>query len=85
MAQSEAPDLILMDLVLPVLDGFEATRQLKAMPETRAIPVIALTAYAMADDRKKALAAGCDDYESKPIDFNRLLEKIEAFTGPEAA
>jgi len=77
MARSEAPDLILMDMSLPVVDGWEATRQLKAAPETRSIPVIALTAHAMADDRQKALAAGCDDYEGKPVEFDRLLNKIQ--------
>ena len=78
LARSEAPDLILMDMSLPVLDGWEATRQLKAAPETGAIPVIALTVHAMAGDQERALAAGCDDYDTKPIELPRLLEKIEA-------
>jgi len=81
MAQSEAPDLILMDMSLPVLDGWEAARRLKADPETQAIPVIALTAHAMVGDREKAIAAGCDDYDTKPVEFQRLLEKIEAILG----
>jgi CheY-like chemotaxis protein len=78
MARAAAPALILMDMSLPGIDGWEATRQLKAAPETRAIPVIALTAHAMAGDREKALAAGCDDFDTKPVELARLLEKIEA-------
>ena len=76
MAAAETPDLILMDMSLPVIDGWEATRQGKAAPATRDIPVIALTAHAMAGDREKAIQAGCDDYDTKPIDFPRLLEKM---------
>ena len=78
MAQSEAPDLILMDMRLPVLDGWEATEQIKSTPETQDIPIIALTSHAMKGDRKQALAAGCDDYDIKPIEFPRLLGKIQA-------
>jgi CheY-like chemotaxis protein len=78
MAKSGAPDLILMDMSLPVMHGWEATRELKANPETRSIPVIALTAHAMAGDREKALEAGCDEFESKPVELPSLLGKIEA-------
>ena len=76
MASGENPDLIIMDMSLPVIDGWEATRQVKAAPATRAIPVIALTAHAMTGDREKAIEAGCDDYDIKPIDLPRLLGKI---------
>jgi CheY-like chemotaxis protein len=81
VAHAENPDLILMDMGLPVLDGWEATRQLKAAPPTARIPVIALTALAMAEDRQRCFAAGCSDYESKPVIFPRLLAKIEALLG----
>jgi two-component system cell cycle response regulator DivK len=78
LAKSEAPALILMDLSLPVMDGWEATRRLKAASETRHIPVVALSAHSMAGDREKALAAGCDDFDTKPVELPRLLEKIAA-------
>ena len=77
LAKSELPDLILMDMSLPVLDGWDATRQVKADPATAHIPIIALTAHAMEGDRQKALAAGCDDFDTKPVELNRLLLKIE--------
>ena len=77
LAASEAPDIVLMDMSLPVMDGWEATRRIKAAPETAAIPVIALTAHAMASDREKAMEAGCDDYDTKPVELDRLLGKIE--------
>ena len=81
LAVSEIPDLILMDMDLPIIDGWEATRRVKAGENTRGIPVIALTAHAMVGDRDKAIAAGCDDYDTKPVDFPRLLGKIETLLG----
>jgi len=81
MASSEGPDIVLLDMSLPVMDGWEAARLLEANPGTRDIPVIALTAHAMAGDREKTLEAGCDDYDTKPVDFKRLLGKIEALLG----
>ena len=77
IAHSEMPDLILMDMSLPLLDGWEVTRQLKTATKTQTIPIIALTAHAMAGDREKAFAVGCDDYDTKPVEFPRLLEKIK--------
>ena len=77
LAQSEGPDLIVMDMSLPVLDGWEATRQLKGAPATRAVPIIALTAHAMSGDRERAMEAGADDFDTKPVELPRLLEKIE--------
>jgi len=77
-AKAEYPDLILMDMSLPVIDGWEATRRLKAEPNTRRIPVIGLTAHAMAGDKEKVIDAGCDDYDTKPVELPRLLQKIEA-------
>ena len=82
MAASSSPDLILMDMSLPVMDGWEATRRIKAESTTCGIPVIALTAHAMDADRNKALEAGCDDYDTKPIELHRLLEKISRFVNP---
>jgi CheY-like chemotaxis protein len=82
MARAEALDLVLMDMSLPVIDGWEATRTLKSSDATRQIPVIALTAHAMSTDREKAIEAGCDDYDTKPIDLPRLLAKMEALIAP---
>ena len=77
LAQSEKPDIILMDMSLPIMDGWEATRRVKANDETRGVPVIGLTAHAMNGDREKAIEAGCDDYDTKPVEFDRLIGKIE--------
>jgi len=85
MATSETPDLILMDMSLPVMNGWDATRTIKANAGTRAIPVIALTAHAMSGDRESALAAGCDDYDTKPVELERLLGKIQQFLGAKGA
>ncbi len=84
MALSEQPDLILMDMSLPVIDGWEATRRIKANDATRRIPVIALTAHAMAGDREKAMEVGCEDYDTKPVEISRLLGKIAALLAPKA-
>jgi len=77
MAHSESPELILMDISLPIMDGWEAARKIKKSPKTRSTPIIALTAHAMVGDREKSLEAGCDDYDTKPIDFQRLLQKMK--------
>ncbi len=84
-AREERPDLILMDMSLPVLDGWEASRRLKADDTTRGIPIIALTAHAMAGDRDRAIAAGCEDYDTKPVDLPRLMEKIDRLLAPQKA
>jgi two-component system cell cycle response regulator DivK len=80
-ARAEIPGLILMDMSLPIVDGWEATRQLKSDPATSAIPIIALTAHAMSEDRERAISAGCDDYDTKPVEFPRLIGKIDALLG----
>jgi len=85
LAASEQPDLILMDLSLPVLDGWEAARRIKATPTTSRIPIIALSAHAMTGDQEKALAAGCDDFDTKPVELQRLLDKIRTLAPPESA
>jgi CheY-like chemotaxis protein len=84
MAAQEKPDLILMDLELPGVDGWEATRRLKANPDTRAIPIIALSAHALAGSREKALAAGCDEFDTKPVEFDRLMGKVRKLLGQDA-
>jgi two-component system, cell cycle response regulator DivK len=85
LASYERPDLILMDMSLPKMDGWEATRHLKANEETASIPVIALTAHAMVGDREKAIQAGCDDYDTKPVELSRLLSKIETLLGEDSS
>jgi two-component system, cell cycle response regulator DivK len=85
LARREAPTLILMDMTLPVLDGWEATRRLKADPATGGIPIIALTAHAMSEDRARAIEAGCDDFDTKPIEFPRLIGKVDALLGASAS
>ncbi len=85
LARSEAPDLILMDMNLPVIDGWEATRRLRATPETRTLPIIALTAHGMAGDRERSLEAGCDDHHTKPVELAQLLDQIEAMLGRDKA
>jgi two-component system cell cycle response regulator DivK len=85
MAHSEAPELILMDISLPVMDGWEAARKIKKSPITRSTPIIALTAHAMVGDREKSLKAGCDDYDTKPIDFQRLLKKMKTLMEKETS
>jgi CheY-like chemotaxis protein len=85
VAAAEKPDLIVMDLAMPVLDGWETTRRLKAAAETKGIPVIALSSHAMAGDREKALAAGCDDFDTKPVDMKRLVSKIAAILARDSA
>ena len=81
LANAETPDIILLDMSLPVMDGWTAARQLKSNSSTKDLPIIALTAHAMSGDREKAMEAGCDDYDTKPVDFKRLLEKINALVG----
>ena len=84
MARGGEYDLILMDMSLPVIDGWETTRRVKANPDTKAIPIIALTAHAMVEDKDKAIAAGCDDFDTKPVDIQRLVDKIQALLGARA-